>query len=226
MDIFAKVTVIGEGVRGTLAKQLIERFDLEGAIRRPTRPASRRSGASIPKKHRPGRVVHGLAFPEILKGFHGMWLYDMKDNLISYGFVTLLENENPHCDPHLEAQKFKTNPWMRWLLEGAELVRYGAKTIPTGGLYSQPKLYVDGAMLVGDSASFCNAQNLAGHPHGDEVRHARGGDAGRRAREAGLLRPRRSAATPSATGAAGPTTSTTRRGTSRRRCRRASSSSG
>ena len=51
---------------------------------------------------------------------------------------------------------------MRWLLEGAELVRYGAKAIPTGGLYAQPKLYTDGALLVGDSASFCNAQNLAG----------------------------------------------------------------
>ena len=51
---------------------------------------------------------------------------------------------------------------MKWLLEDAELVRYGAKTIPTGGLYAQPKLYHDGALLVGDSASMCNAQNLAG----------------------------------------------------------------
>ena len=41
---------------------------------------------------------------------------------------------------------------MRDLLEGAELVRYGAKAIPIGGLYAQPKLYCDGAMLVGDSA--------------------------------------------------------------------------
>ena len=103
-----------------------------------------------------------MSFPEILKGFHGMWLYDMADDLISYGYVTLLENENPNSDPHLAAQKFKTHPWMRRLLEGAGLVRYGAKCIPTGGLYSQPKLYTDGALLVGDSASMCNAQNLAG----------------------------------------------------------------
>jgi electron-transferring-flavoprotein dehydrogenase len=103
-----------------------------------------------------------MSFPKILSGFHGMWLYDMKDDLISYGFVTTLDSENPNCDPHLEAQKFKTNPWMRNLLEGAELVKYGAKVIPTGGLYAQPKLYTDGALLVGDSASMCNAQNLAG----------------------------------------------------------------
>ena len=129
-----------------------------------------------------------MQFPEILSHFHGMWLYDMKDNLVSYGFVTLLDSESPHCDPHLEAQKFKTTPWMRWLLEGAELVRYGAKAIPTGGLYAQPKLYTDGAMLVGDSANCCNVQKLAGHPHGDEVRHARRRDAGGRARPARLHR--------------------------------------
>ncbi|NRA07415.1 MAG: electron transfer flavoprotein-ubiquinone oxidoreductase [Myxococcales bacterium] len=162
MDIFAKVTVLGEGVRGTLSQQLIDRFELEGRNPQTFETGVKEIWKIDPKKHRPGRVVHGLAFPEILKGFHGMWLYDMADDLISYGYVTLLESENPHSDPHLEAQKFKTNPWMKWLLEGAELVRYGAKCIPTGGLYSQPKLYTDGALLVGDSASMCNAQNLAG----------------------------------------------------------------
>ena len=162
MDIFAKVTVLGEGVRGTLSQQLIDRFELEGRNPQTFETGVKEIWKIDPKKHRPGRVVHGLAFPEILKGFHGMWLYDMADDLISYGYVTLLESENPHSDPHLEAQKFKTNPWMKSLLEGAELVRYGAKCIPTGGLYSQPKLYTDGAMLVGDSASMCNAQNLAG----------------------------------------------------------------
>jgi len=162
MDIFAKVTVLGEGVRGTLSKQLIERFELQGQNPETFETGVKEIWKINPKKHKPGRVVHGMAFPEILKGFHGMWLYDMQDDLVSYGFVTLLENENPNTDPHLQAQKFKTTPWMRWLLEDAELVRYGAKCIPTGGLYSQPKLYHDGALLVGDSASMCNAQNLAG----------------------------------------------------------------
>ncbi|MDH3520412.1 MAG: electron transfer flavoprotein-ubiquinone oxidoreductase [Myxococcales bacterium] len=162
MDIFAKVTVIGEGVRGSLAKQLIERFDLGGDNPQTFETGIKEIWRVNPKKHKPGRVVHGLEFPKILSEFHGMWLYDMQDDLISYGYVTPLDAKNPRCDPHLEAQKFKTNPWMRWLLEDAELIRYGAKTIPTGGLYAQPKLYVDGAVLIGDAASFCNAQNLAG----------------------------------------------------------------
>ncbi len=162
MDILAKVTVLGEGVRGSLSKQAIERFDLHGQNPQTYETGIKEIWRINPEKHKPGRVVHGLSFPKILDGFHGMWLYDMQDNLISYGFVTTLDSSNPHCDPHLEAQRFKTNPWMKWLLEDAELVRYGAKTIPTGGLYAQPKLYHDGMMLVGDSASMCNAQNLAG----------------------------------------------------------------
>ncbi len=162
MDIFAKVTVLGEGVRGTLAKQLIEDFDLGGQNPPTYETGVKEIWRIDPKKHKPGRVIHGMQFPEILNGFHGMWLYDMQDNLISYGFVTLLENENPNCDPHLAAQKFKTTPFMRDLLDGAELVKYGAKCIPTGGLYSQPKLYHDGVLLIGDAADMCNAQNLSG----------------------------------------------------------------
>jgi electron-transferring-flavoprotein dehydrogenase len=162
MDIHARVTVIGEGVRGSLAKQLIERFQLQGRNPETFETGVKEIWRVDPKKHRPGRVVHGVRFPEILNGFHGMWLYDMKDDLISFGFVTLLNSDDPYCDPHLEAQKFKTNPWMKWLLEGGELIRYGAKAIPTGGLYAQPKLYTDGALLVGDSASFCHAQTLTG----------------------------------------------------------------
>jgi len=162
MDIFAKVTVLGEGVRGSLSKQLIQRFDLQGRNPETFETGVKEIWRIDPKKHRPGRVVHGMVFPKILNEFHGMWLYDMQDDLVSYGFVTTLDAENPNSDPHLEAQKFKTNPWMRDFLEGAELIKYGAKVIPTGGLYAQPKLYTDGAMLVGDSAGMCNAQNLAG----------------------------------------------------------------
>jgi electron-transferring-flavoprotein dehydrogenase len=162
MDIFAKVTVLGEGVRGSLSKQLIERFDLQGPNPQIYETGVKEIWKIDPKKHQPGRVVHAMSFPKILKEFHGVWLYDMQDDLISYGFVTPLNSESPHCDPHLEAQKFKTNPWMKDLLAGGELIKYGAKVLPNGGLNSQPKLYTDGAMLIGDSASMCNAQNLAG----------------------------------------------------------------
>jgi electron-transferring-flavoprotein dehydrogenase len=162
MDIRAKVTVLGEGVRGSLTKQLVERFDLEGDNPQVYELGIKEIWRIQPEKHVPGRVIHGMIPANLPKYFGGMWLYDMKDNLVSYGMVCALDAENPFHDPHLEAQKFKTHPWMRELLDGAELVRYGAKTIPIGGMSSMPKLYVDGALLVGDAAGFCNAEKLAG----------------------------------------------------------------
>ena len=162
MDILAKVTVLGEGVRGSLTKQLIQRFDLEGTNPQTFETGIKEIWKIDPKKHKPGRVIHGSLFPDFLWELNGMWLYDMKDDLISFGFVTPLDRENPNSDPHLNAQKFKTTKFMRDILDGAELVRYGAKALPSGGLYAQPKLYCNGAMILGDGASMLNIIKLAG----------------------------------------------------------------
>ena len=188
MDIFAKVTVLGEGVRGSLTKQLIDRFELQGRYPQVYETGVKEIWRVKPEKHKPGRVIHGSLFPDFLSQFNGMWLYDMKDNLVSFGFVTMLDSKNPFNDPHLEAQKFKTTPFMRDLLDGAELVRYGAKALPVSGIYAQPKLYCDGAMLVGDAASMCNAFRARRHPPRDEVGNAGRGDDRRRARLGRLLR--------------------------------------
>lgn len=162
MDILARVTVLGEGVRGSLSKKLIDDFDLHGLNPQTYETGIKEIWRVKPEKHQPGRVIHGSLFPDFFGQINGMWLYDMKDNLVSFGVVTPLDSSDPNNDPWRKAQEFKETPFMRDLLEGAELVRYGAKTIPTGALYAQPKLYCDGAMLVGDSASMCNIMKLSG----------------------------------------------------------------
>jgi electron-transferring-flavoprotein dehydrogenase len=162
MDIRAKVTVLGEGVRGTLSGQCIKYFGLEGPRPQVFETGVKEIWRVKPEKHVPGRVIHGMVPVELLNAFGGMWLYDMKDNLVSFGMMTALDSKNPFNDPHAAAQRMKTHPWMRDLLDGAELVRYGAKALPIGGLFSQPKLYVDGALLIGDSAGFCNATKISG----------------------------------------------------------------
>ena len=162
MDILAKVTVLGEGVRGSCTKQLIAEFGLEGLNPDTYETGIKEIWRIKPEKHMPGRVIHGSLYPDFFTQINGMWLYDMKDNLISFGVVTPLNSADPHNDPHMAAQVFKTTPFMRDLLEGGELIRYGAKTVPSGGLYSQPKLYCNGAVLVGDSASFLNIMKLSG----------------------------------------------------------------
>ena len=162
MDILAKVTVLGEGVRGSCTKQLIAEFGLEGLNPDTYETGIKEIWRIKPEKHMPGRVIHGSLYPDFFTQINGMWLYDMKDNLISFGVVTPLNSADPHNDPHMAAQIFKTTPFMRDLLEGGELIRYGAKTVPSGGLYSQPKLYCNGAVLVGDSANFLNIMKLSG----------------------------------------------------------------
>jgi len=162
MDVFAKVTVLGEGVRGTLSKQLITDFHLDGLNPQAYETGIKEIWKVRPEKHKPGRVIHGMGWPAWFKPLSGSWLYDLGDDLVSLGYVTMLDAEHPYSDPHLNMQKWKTHPFVRDLLDGAELVRYGAKTIPVGGVYAQPKLYVDGAVIVGDAAGFCNAEYLSG----------------------------------------------------------------
>jgi electron-transferring-flavoprotein dehydrogenase len=162
MDIYAKVTVLGEGVLGTLTKQLVQRFGLEGSNPQVYETGIKEIWRIRPEKHRPGRVIHGMGWPNYFEPVSGMWLYDLQDNQISLGYVAMLDAESPWNNPHLAMQQFKTHPFVRDLLEGAELVKYGARAIPTGGIYAQPKLYADGALLVGDSAGFCNAEKLSG----------------------------------------------------------------
>ena len=163
MDIIAGVTVFGEGVRGSCTKQVVDRFDLHGPNPQSYETGIKEIWRVKPEKHKLGRVVHGSMFPDFFSQINGMWLYDMADNLISYGFVTPLAAEDPNNDPWRASQEFKRDsPFMRDLLEGAELVRYGARCVPAGGLYGQPKLYMNGAMLVGDSAGMLNIMKLAG----------------------------------------------------------------
>ncbi|MCP5068226.1 MAG: electron transfer flavoprotein-ubiquinone oxidoreductase, partial [bacterium] len=115
-----------------------------------------------PENHVPGRVVHTMGWPQAPTTFGGGWIYDLKDDMLSLGFVTGLDYDNPHTDPHDNMQRWKTHPKMRALLEGGECIRYGAKTMPAGGHFSQPRLYANGAMLIGDSAGACNGERLKG----------------------------------------------------------------
>jgi electron-transferring-flavoprotein dehydrogenase len=86
----------------------------------------------------------------------------MQNNRVSVGMVVALEYQNPQFDPHEAFQKYKTHPFVKKILEGGKLVRYGAKTVPYGGWYSMPRSYVDGGLIVGDSASLLNSQRLKG----------------------------------------------------------------
>ena len=162
-DLFAKVTILGEGPRGTLAKQAIAKLDLD-AGREPQVYACgvKEIWQCAPGTVKAGSVVHTLGFPLPPETFGGGWIYGMAGDILDLGLVTGLDYLNPTTDPHNEFQRMKSHPVIRKMLEGAKLLRYGAKAIPEGGLFAMPQLYADGLMLIGDSGGFLNGMRLKG----------------------------------------------------------------
>ena len=163
VEIIAKVTVLGEGSRGSLAKQLMSRLDLMEDSEPQVFSLGVKELWEVPAGNfTEGKVVHTLGFPSDTDTYGGGWIYGMKNNVISIGYVTGLDYKDPNIDPHLEFQKFKTHPKVAEVLKGGQMIKYGAKTINTSGYWTMPKLYADGVLIVGDSGSFLNGQRIKG----------------------------------------------------------------
>ncbi len=163
IKIKAKVTVLGEGVRGSLTKALVLKLGLD----KDKRPQMYATGLKEiwkirPEKHKLGQVIHTMGFPLGNSTFGGGFIYHAKNNLVYLGLVVGLDYSDPELDLHEIFSRFKEHPMIREMLEGGEMIRYGAKAIPEGGYYSMPKYWGDGFLLVGDSASFLNSCRLKG----------------------------------------------------------------
>jgi electron-transferring-flavoprotein dehydrogenase len=161
-ELRAKVTVLAEGPRGSLTKDLVAKKKLDG-VNPQTYGIGIKELWEVPAgRIQPGFVAHTLGWPLDTSVFGGGWIYGMRENRVSLGMVMALEYHDPRFDPHEAFQKYKTHPYVRKILEGGKLVRYGAKTVPYGGWYSMPRSYVDGGLIIGDSASLLNSQRLKG----------------------------------------------------------------
>lgn len=162
-DVHAKITVFAEGVDGSLTKQLVKRLGLD----RNRNPQSYSLGVKelweIPAgRLQKGQVIHTAGWPLSSRQFGGGFIYAPSETQISLGLVVGLDDENPGSDPHHAFQQWKTHPWLRRLLEGGHMLRYGAKCIPEGGYFSIPITATDGALIIGDAAGFLNSQRLKG----------------------------------------------------------------
>ena len=161
-DIRAAVTVICDGVRGNLTKELVSRLRLEGDNPQVYATGVKEIWRVPEERHVPGTVVHTVGWPLDPSQFGGGWIYHLADRLVSVGHVVGLDAADPLLDPHRKFQEFKTHPAVRAVLDGGEMVEYGAKAIPEGGWYSIPRLVVNGALLTGDAAGLLNGQKLKG----------------------------------------------------------------
>ena len=161
-ELRAKVTVLAEGPRGSLTKQLVAKKKLDNINPQIYGLGIKELWEVQPGKIKPGYVAHTLGWPLSTKMYGGGWIYGLSNNRVSLGLVMALEYEDPRFDPHAAFQIWKSHPFVRNILDGGKLLRYGAKTLPYGGWYAMPRIYVDGALIVGDSGSFLDSQRLKG----------------------------------------------------------------
>src|SRR5918911_171898 len=163
VDLRAKVTVLGEGPRGSLTKQLTQRLNLNNGREPQVYSLGIKELWELPDDRYPtGRVTHTLGFPSDAWTYGGGWVYGMQNRVVNLGYVTGLDYRDPLLDPHAEFQRFKTHPFVAKLLEGGKMIRYGAKTIAAGGPSAPPPDFLDGVLLTGDCAGFLNSQRLKG----------------------------------------------------------------
>ncbi|MBW8320751.1 MAG: electron transfer flavoprotein-ubiquinone oxidoreductase [Rhizobium sp.] len=163
MELLGKYVLIGEGVRGSLAKQLIAKFDLQ-KDREP-----QKFGIGLkelwqvkPEHHKPGLVQHSFGWPLDMKTGGGSFLYHLEDNMVAVGFVVHLNYKNPYLYPFEEFQRFKTHPAIAPTFEGGKRLSYGARAITEGGYQSVPKLSFPGGALIGCSAGLVNVPRIKG----------------------------------------------------------------
>ncbi len=163
MELHAKYTLIAEGVRGSLAKEIQSRFNLRDGVDPQKFGIGLKELWQIdPAKHKQGLVIHSQGWPLGGVAGGGSFLYHLEDNQVAVGFVVHLNYANPWLSPYDEFQRFKTHPAIRSFFEGGKRIAYGARAINEGGQQSIPKLVFPGGALIGCSAGFVNVPRIKG----------------------------------------------------------------
>jgi electron-transferring-flavoprotein dehydrogenase len=163
VDIRAKVTIFCDGVRGNLTKSLVRQLGLDEGRSPQIYAIGIKELWEVPAgRTEPGRVVHTMGYPLKMEEFGGAFMYSLPDNLVSVGLVSGLDYRDPMFDPYVSFQHLKRHPLIASVLEGGQIVRYGAKALPEGGWYTIPKTYAAGALIAGDAGGFMNSVRLKG----------------------------------------------------------------
>jgi len=162
--LHAKYTVLAEGCRGHLGKEVIERFKLDAGRTPQHFGLGIKEIWEIPAaQHQQGQVLHTLGWPlGHGRTTGGGFLYHMEHNQVALGLITDLNYDNPWLNPYEEFQRMKQHPLYAGILQGGKRISYGARALAKGGLQSLPQLAFPGGLLVGDDAGFLNFLKLKG----------------------------------------------------------------
>ncbi|HXS27795.1 MAG TPA: electron transfer flavoprotein-ubiquinone oxidoreductase [Steroidobacteraceae bacterium] len=162
-DVHARTTVVAEGARGSLAKQLIRRFALEERACPQTYALGLKELWQLPEgRAEPGLIQHTFGWPLDSRTYGGSFIYHLDAERVYVGFVVGLDYEDPRLAPFEAFQQFKHHPSVKPLLEGGEIISAGARTIAAGGWQSIPRLEMPGAVLIGDAGGGVNVPKIKG----------------------------------------------------------------
>ncbi|WP_109467693.1 electron transfer flavoprotein-ubiquinone oxidoreductase [Albibacillus kandeliae] len=164
MELHGKYVFIAEGVRGSLAKQVIAKYDLQkGHCPQKFGIGMKEIWEIDPAKHKEGSVTHTMGWPLGSNAGGGSFIYHIENNQVYVGFVVHLNYKNPYLFPYMEFQRFKHHPMVAELLEGGKRVAYGARAITEGGYQSMPKMVAPGVALLGCSVGMVNVPRIKGN---------------------------------------------------------------
>ena len=164
MALLGKYVFLSEGVRGSLAKEVIAKYDLsQGHEPQKYGLGMKEIWQIDPAKHKLGTVTHTMGWPLGSNAGGGSFIYHLENNQVYVGFVVHLNYKNPHLYPYMEFQRFKHHPMVAELLKGGKRVAYGARAISEGGWQSIPKMVAPGVALLGCSAGLVNVPRIKGN---------------------------------------------------------------
>jgi electron-transferring-flavoprotein dehydrogenase len=163
VELLGRQTIFAEGCRGSLAGELMQKFNLRDGVEPQTYGIGIKEIWEVPPElHSEGATLHTIGWPLKSDTYGGSFVYHNENNQVAVGFVVGLDYRNPHLSPFHEFQRFKNHPEIRPLFEKGTRISYGARAISEGGLQSIPKLTFPGGLLVGDSAGFLNVPKIKG----------------------------------------------------------------
>ena len=164
MELHGKYVFLSEGVRGSLSKQVIAKYELDAGKEPQKYGLGMKEIWEIdPAKHKEGTVTHTMGWPLNKNAGGGSFIYHIENNQVYVGFVVHLGYKNPHVFPYMEFQRFKHHPMVAELLKGGKRVAYGARAITEGGLQSMPKMVAPGVALLGCSVGMVNVPRIKGN---------------------------------------------------------------
>ena len=164
MELHAKYVLLSEGARGSLAKQVIEKFNLDSECDVPKFGIGMKEIWEVdPELHNEGEVTHTMGWPLGFKSSGGSFVYHLNNNQVYVGYIVDLNYKNPFLSPYMEFQQFKHHPKIKKLLTGGKRLAYGARAVTKGGLQSIPRVAFPGGALLGCSAGLVNLPRIKGN---------------------------------------------------------------